>query len=327
MKMNDKYKAVIIGCGRIAGGYDFGQSKNILTHAHALNVYKWTILSGVYDINYKKAVVFARKWKTVPFARLREMFLQVKPDLVYICTPTQTHLEVLKEVLAYQVKAVICEKPLSDDNRVAKKIVQEYKKKNIPLVVNFIRKFDTTIQEIKNNIDKLKYGSFINASVIYTKGILHSGSHIIDLLRYFFGEVTSYNILSKNMDYKQTDPTLDVFLQFKNKIKVHLIAGNAKAYSIGEMDFLFSRARINVFQSGLQYSLQTVRADPVFPGDKDLGDKVVKKTNINNSLLKLIDNVICHLEKKEKLLSSGEDALKTQEICFKLIKEAKLKGK
>ncbi|PIS09201.1 hypothetical protein COT75_02990 [Candidatus Beckwithbacteria bacterium CG10_big_fil_rev_8_21_14_0_10_34_10] len=320
---NHKYKAVIIGCGNIAGGYDSLQDKNVLTHAHAISIHKKTDLVGVYDLFYKKAVTFARKWKTVPFIGLKEMFSQIKPDLVYICTPTETHVKVLKVVLDYKPKAVICEKPLSNDSRLAKKVLMEYKKNKISLTVNFNRRFDSTIQKIKYNIDNGRYGSFINTSVIYTKGILNNGSHVIDLLRYFFGEVISYKILAKTIDYKKTDPTLDIFLKFKNNIKVHLIAGNAKEYSIGEMDLLFSKIRINIYQFGLQYSLQAVRQDPIFSDYKDLGERVIKQTNINEGLLKLIDNIIGHVEKKEKLLSCGENALKTQEICMKLIKEAK----
>ena len=323
MKKDKKYKSVIIGCGKIAGAYDAPGDKNILTHAHAISVHKRTILSGAYDISYNKAKAFSRKWNTIAYKSLRGMLDKVKPEIIYICVPDDMHLGILKMVLDYKPKAVICEKPLATDIEAAKLIVQKYKKNKISLVVNYTRRFDPVIQRIKSDILKRKYGTFINASVIYTKGILHNGSHAIDLLRYFFGEVASCEVLAKNIDYKKEDPTLDAFLKFDNNTKAHFIAADENHYSIFEIDLLFSRKRINLYQFGLKYNIQAVRLDPIFVGYKDLGDRKMRLTDLNHALLNLIDNVIDRIENKKGLLCSGEDAARTQELCEELLNKLK----
>jgi len=326
------YKSVIIGCGKIAGGYDNPGDKDILTHAHAVHRHKKAVLSGVYDISQKKAQQFAKKWKTVVYSNLKKMFHEIYPEIVYVCVPTKNHIKVLKTILHYNPKVVICEKPLSDDMKKTRAIVREYKKRNIALGVNYTRRFDTTINELKTNIQKRKYGSFLNSSMIYTKGILHNGSHAIDLLRYFFGEVDSYKILDIGIDHIKTkDPSLDVFLKFRNGAKTYLMAGEEESYSIFEFDMLFSKMRIKFHQFGLQYSIQNVRKDPVFPGYKDLGCRITRKTHLNKALLRLVDNIVGHIENGRELLCDGEDASKTQEICFRLFnkykKETAMKGK
>lgn len=318
--MSKIYKTVIIGCGAIAGGYDSLQNKDILTHAHAISLHKRTALNGVYDILYKKAVIFAKKWRSRAYFSLNTLFKEIKPDIVYICVPDDKHTEVLQTVLQYRPRIVVCEKPLGVDVKSANKIVRDYKKQRVGLTVNYIRRFDTAISDIKYHLLRGDYGQFINGSIIYTKGILHNGSHAIDLLHYLFGEITSFKILKRTNDYLKADPTLDAFLEFNN-IAIHLIAGNERQYSIFEADFLFNKARIRLEEFGFKIIRQNIRLDPIFSGHKDLGKRIIKYTSLNTALLNLVNNVVGYLDKKEKLLCSGEEALITQETCFKLLEK------
>ena len=56
------YKALIIGAGQIAGGYDNPNDKSILTHAHAYSNNSNVELLGFYDVNYEAAEKMAEKW-------------------------------------------------------------------------------------------------------------------------------------------------------------------------------------------------------------------------------------------------------------------------
>ena len=152
---------------------------------------------------------------------------------------------------------------------------------------------------------------------------MHNGSHGIDLLRYLFGELRSCRVLSENIDYKKEDPTLDGFLEFDKKVKVHLVAGSESYYSIFEIQLLFSKLRITLEQFGLRFTKEIARKDPVFPGYRDIGDRIKGQTGLNKALLRLIDNVIDNIEKKKELFCSAEDTLKTQELCNKLIRDIK----
>lgn len=318
-KSNKKYRSVIIGCGSIAGGYDNPGDINILTHAHAIFVHPKVILSGVYDISYEKACWFAKKWRTIPFVSLRAIFESTKPDIVYVCVPDKEHVRTLEKILDYRPLAVVCEKPLSLSINKSKAIINKYHQEKIALAVNYSRRYDPIIINLKKDIKRQKYGEFLKASVIYTKGILHNGSHVVDILRYLFGEVRSYHVLSRNVDYLRSDPSLDAFLEFCNGNKAHLITGDENSYSVFEMDLLFAKARIRFDQFGLRYSIQKIRHDPVFPGYKDLGELKIKSTGLNKATIRLLDNLVNHIEKKEALLCSGEEALATQEICIKLL--------
>ena len=318
--MKDKYRSVIIGCGRIAGGYDGPNDKNILTHAHALTRHKNTVLSGVYDISFAKAASFAGKWSTSAYRDINTLFKVIRPEIVFVCVPDKEHIKTLDFIKKFKPLAVICEKPLGVDISSARRIVSEYGQKRIALSVNYTRRFYPAIRKIEKAIKNGDYGKLINAAVFYTKGILHNGSHAVDLLRFFFKDISESKALSSKVDFAKGDPTLDAMLYFREGAKAHFIGLDERKFSIFEIDLLFSGARIILLDGGTKYSLQKVIPHADFPGYKCLGAKEILPTQKNKALLSLVDNVVNHIEKGEPLLSSAGDALETKEVCCRLIK-------
>ena len=95
------YKAAIIGCGKIAGGYQVNnpKDKSVLTHAKAYAVHGRTRITAAVDADRKKLSKFCKAWK-IPFGYtdVKRMLAQERPDIVSICTPSQTHEDILRPV-------------------------------------------------------------------------------------------------------------------------------------------------------------------------------------------------------------------------------------
>jgi len=318
---NRIYKVVIIGCGKIAGGYDTPDSPLILTHAHAINKYNRTTLVGVFDIIPSKARDFAEKWNTTAFDDLEIMLEKGEPDFVVITSPTQFHNEHLNFIRNYPLKIIICEKPISNELDRTRKILDDYKMQNIPILVNFSRRYDITLQQLKQDIFNNKFGNFINSSSIYTKGILHNGSHLVDLFRYLFGEVSIIRVFHSNVDYDADDPTVDAFLEFENGFKTHLIAASEDRYTVFELDLLFENCRIKISNLGFEIEVRYVRNDPFYPNYKILDMPIVKETGYKDSMANLYKHAINHLENNEKLICSGEEALQSQAVCKEILEK------
>lgn len=94
------------------------------------------------------------------------------------------HAKVLEEVAKFKPKMVIAEKPLTATYEEAKMVFDLYKNR-IPLTVNYSRRFLKEFQDLKSEIQS--FGKFLKGTGYYGKGILHNGSHMIDILRFRSG--------------------------------------------------------------------------------------------------------------------------------------------
>lgn len=316
-----KYKCAIIGAGRIGAGFDNPKSRHVLTHAHAYFSNPKTELVGFFDTDRGRARRAAKLWSSQEFESIDELFKVARPNLISICVPDKYHFSVLKEVAKYRPRLIICEKPVTIDIKNTEAIVKLYQQINIPVLVNYSRRFDLTVQNLRQEIIKNKYGKVLCASVIYNKGILHNGSHAIDLARYFFGEVESARFLHKLNDFILSDATVSAFIKLKKCSQFYLLASDARCYSIFEFDIICEKARFRFVDSGFNMTKQSVIDSTLYKGYKILSKPSLKKTGLNNSLMEMVNNAIGHLEFGTSLLCNIEDALKTQIVCSGLSKK------
>lgn len=323
MHSKDKiYRAAIIGAGRIAAGFDTPQHKDILTHAHAFVVHPCTSLVGLFDIDKSKATKVAKKWSTKSFKTVEDMLKKTEPEIVSVCTPDNTHYAVLKSLVKYRPKLVICEKPLTTKLDDTEKIINQFESLKIPLLVNYSRRFDRTLQKFRKEIGSNKYGKVIATVGYYSKGILHNGSHLIDLSRWFFGDVMWSQVLSSLVDYRKDDPTVSAVMSFERCSNFYLVGGDERKYGIFELDILFEKARFRIKDFGFSITTQKISKDKLYPEFKVLDQEKFTPTLLGNAMFELVSNVVYYLDRKTThLVCDGQDALKVQRICHNLLKK------
>ena len=76
---------------------------------------------------------------------------------VLICTPTDTHVDLIKRFL-YTKKAVFCEKPLDLNLRKVKKLVQLVSESKSQVMLGFNRRFDPHFAKLKAHLTKKEIG-------------------------------------------------------------------------------------------------------------------------------------------------------------------------
>jgi predicted dehydrogenase len=133
-------------------------------------------------------------------------------DVVYVCTPTNKHIDIVKAAAAAQ-KDVLCEKPLAHSCPQARDLFAVAKSKDIKAGVGLVLRFDPFLLYAKNLIETKDFGRPMLAHIrddqrfpvdygFYTqwrgdKSIAGGGTliehsiHDLDILRWFFGEITS----------------------------------------------------------------------------------------------------------------------------------------
>ncbi len=318
----ERLRAGIIGCGRIAGGYDAQSAEaEVRTHAKAYRHHPATELVAVADVRPEVAAAFAARWSVnAAYIEAKELLEDARPDLVSICTPDESHAELLELCLGYPLRAVWCEKPLAVDEARAERLVTAFDRRGIPLAVNYQRRWDPEIQRLGAALRSGAAGRVQRVVALYSKGIRHNGSHAIDLLLDWFGPVADSRILGSFVDYREDDPTPDARLAFRGGAIAYLLGCDDRAYGIWEMDILGENARARLVAGGAAVEWYAVGEERIAPASRELRDPPRRvETRLATVMAAVLDNVVAAARTGEPLRSDGRSALATLRVCNELI--------
>ncbi|MBA4319337.1 MAG: hypothetical protein C0412_13125 [Flavobacterium sp.] len=313
--MAKQLNALIIGAGQIGAFFDAPDSNNILTHAHAYtksNNYK---LIGFIDSDFKKAQKAANLWNCDSFSTIDEAFKKHSIDVISVAVPDAYHYEILSQVSNYPVRIVFAEKPLTKTITQAQEIEKIFKQKNVPVLVNYSRRFVPEFWEIQKNIQNNTYGKYITGTGYYGKGFLHNGSHMIDFLRYLLGEIETINILQKQYDYYTDDPSVSGIIYFANKTPFFLQHVNCSFYTLFELDLLFEKKRLRIKNSGFCLEEFDIKPNPIFKEYKNLTQISESQTQLGQALSYAVENMYNFLAHNEPLKCTINDGEKALELC------------
>jgi predicted dehydrogenase len=308
------YTVGIVGAGRIACGFDDPTSEQVLTHAHAIQRNPRLSLVGVSDTDAVKGQNEAQKWSTTYYADLAEMCSARVPDVLIIATPDDTHVAVLLQALSYKPRLIILEKPVITNPEDAERVAHAAQEAVIPIIVNFRRRFDPRVTALAEALRSGEYGAVLSASALYSKGVVHSGSHIFDLARLFFGEMISSSKLAEIHDW-EGEPTVTGFATFERCEQFLLIAGDERAYSLFELDIRTQKKRFRFRDEGFLLETEEVIDDPLFEGYRILGPATSEQTGLIHAMEELATHAVAVLDGVEESHTSLEDALKTDKAC------------
>lgn len=317
--MSLKYNVVIIGAGNIGAFFDNPRSEDILTHAHGFSMDERFNLLGFVDINKEKGQKAAELWGCNYYGSIDGAKAGNKIDIVCIAVPDELHFEYLKKAMDMDVKLIFCEKPITKNLKDAEKLLEIYSSKNAKIVVNYSRRFVDEFYGIKNDYNGGKYGKFLTGTGYYGKGIMHNGSHMVDLLGLILGEVKENKALSGTNDFYADDPTVSVYLKF-DEGGVILSAADCRAYTVFEADLLFEKKRIKILNSGFSIESYDIVDSPIFKGYKSLEQTGLFDTSLKMAMMNAVRNIGNHLEGNEEIKCSFFDAYKTLKICSSIRK-------
>jgi len=305
------YKVGIIGLGKVGSTYDDDPLvKGIYSHAGAYNINSETTVVAGSDIDRQKLKAFGRKLNIKAlYSEYSEMLKNENLDIISVCTGGGIHYDIVKEAAKYDIEAVYCEKPMTDTLEKADEIIKICREKKIVLAVNHLRRWDTGFQSVKKFIDDKKIGDIQKFSIYYTKGIINSGSHLFDILYYFFGDV---DYIRSNYAYKQkdfTDPTLDVYVKFKSGLSGVLLGLNDDFFTFSKFDIFGTLGVISIIDSGYKYEYYKVRKSEKFSVDRDLiKTESPFVSGLDNAMPNAVTDIVECIRTGKKPLCSGDDA-------------------
>ena len=280
-----KYRAGIVGCGRIGSEFDDDPKRKVIsTHAGAYSAVDEVELVAVCDLNKERLKKCGKRWH-VPslYQDYGEMLGKEGLDILSICTWNSTHLEIVKEAVNSGVKAIFCEKPIADSLKNADEMIKLCNEKKVILQIDHQRRFDKFHQEIRSFLQNGNLGRIQQITFYYTSGIANTGSHMFDLLRFFFGDVAWVQATySRNKSPNPNDPNIDGVMKFRDGTFCAIQACDVQEFLIFEMDCIGTKGRLNITHSGFDVEFYEVRESEIFSGYKEIfkSDFPINKTGI-----------------------------------------------
>jgi predicted dehydrogenase len=222
------------------------------------------ILNSLKDINL---IAIAEKEKIISnyikssldnvkvYEDYEKMFELEDIDLAYITTPVSTHVPIALACINNKINFFM-EKPISGNLDEVKKLCDELKKANIQHYVGFNRRFIDTFVKVKSLLDLKVLGqihtvkSTMYAANVFSKPkgwrsnkkisgggvLLDFGSHVIDLLHWYFGDIKDVSAKIKSIYSEDVEDEAEAEFNFVNDVKCTLnTSWSKKGYRLPEI--------------------------------------------------------------------------------------------
>ncbi|MDD4979790.1 MAG: Gfo/Idh/MocA family oxidoreductase [Candidatus Omnitrophica bacterium] len=251
-----KYKAAIIGTGKIAGLFDAPHNKDgAFTHAKVCRKNKNIDLEAACDKDIKKLNKFCRTWGIKDkYVNVDELLDNKKLDIILLCTPNRTHFTLAKKILQHtnRPRILLVEKPICLNKAELIKIKKMLADTCTKLIVNHTYRFHRGLQRVREIIKRGDFGKMLSIRAIYYGGLLNNGVHILDTLRMITG--SEFRVISAEIGAKGrgNDFCVDaklISLDYPDA-KIFMESFPEEYYQLYEIEMRLESGRIRIMDFG-----------------------------------------------------------------------------
>jgi len=170
-------------------------------HAVAYKKLRSCQMVACADIKEENAKAFQKKFKVAAtYLNYQEMLEKENLDIVSICTWPSLHSRMVIDSAVAGVKAIHCEKPMSDTWGAARLMSQECDRRGVQLTFNHQRRFGAPFQNARNLIREGAIGELRSVEAA-CGNLFDYGTHSIDLCNMLAGDVPIKWVISQ-IDYR-----------------------------------------------------------------------------------------------------------------------------
>ncbi len=318
----NKLKWGIAGCGRYAEN----------TFIPAIHLLRRSSVYSVFSNSIERAKAVAQKHGIPLNFSSFDDFLKSGIDAVYISSANADHY---KQVIsaARAGKNILCEKPLALSSVEAEEMIRVCSENNVKLSVNYVFHFHPLVRMAKEIMENEMIGKFISATANFnieiapSSNFRHSkaggggalmdvGTHMIDLLRYFGGEITSISGVMDSVVYAgEIDDFASAIVKFEKG-----------GYGYFNVSFNSKKAfnRVEILGHKGAISIEKMIANRHFPSKLTIlieGEAKKSFRKRANKQLLLLKSVQRSFIKGEEPLVTGYDGLVNLKIMEELKKQ------
>jgi predicted dehydrogenase len=254
-------------------GYDYASrdASRMLTHAQAFHHHPRFMLTGGVDPDPERRRLFLDKFGVPAFAGTDELLASTNVDLVALAVPTALHYDTFCAIERHPWKFLLCEKPLAQNLDEAYDMVERTAASGRKMAVNYMRRTEPGANTVRTMIRDGTLGEVYKGTVWYSKGMLNNGSHFVDLLTHWLGEVRDVRVLSDGRVWAGADAEPDVRIVF-GATEVYFLAGREERFNVAEVELVGTEGKIVYGNSGRKILHWKRSPDPANPGFTPLAD-------------------------------------------------------
>ena len=327
-----QYVGAVIGTGRIGMLHEQDPLRlKPATHFGMMNSHPRISFEAICDAELRKFdIARSMNSEIACYTDPKKLLDEVKPDIVSIATWRDTHYEMMKLALDAGVKVIICEKPIAEREDHAREVVREARARGVELLINHRRRFDPLLYSFRDDLKAGIIGEIVQVQSIYVYGLITTGTHMVDALRFFLnpvaGEMAWVAGYPNVMEHfaPGDDPNIDAVIGFENGLKVFMQSSNIQDYDIFDFTFYGREGMAQFYDIGRNIDIYRVTDSPEHKGFIELMREPAERRGgaPRDLFASMADNAIDCLEGKATSLSTGEDSLKALEVLLAIQKSA-----
>ncbi|MET1029629.1 Gfo/Idh/MocA family protein [Domibacillus tundrae] len=288
---------------------------------------------AVCGTSQEKAAAFAAEYGDANgYDNVTQMLDQEKLDAVYICVPPFAHGDVEQQLIERGIPFLV-EKPLAVNLKVPNEITVSLQKKNVITSVGYHFRYRDTVASLKKELETctvgMVTGGWMGSMPLVpwwrnrdTSGgqFVEQTTHLIDLVRYTLGEVEEVHAVEANRimaDLHKNVTVADIgsaILKMKSGVLVQLSNTCVLPDDVLEigLHYFHSGGIAKIDQAGLTKCTSSMEVK-----EKDSVNPYVRE---NEAFLHAVQT-----GDTSRILSSYEDAFRTQEVTDAIMKSVESK--
>lgn len=337
-------RIALVGCGRIGFLLENDPLRyKPCTHYGGARAAGLTITHAC-DINPERLAFFSKIAGTGPgrsYASAELMMDEVRPDMVIVAAWTRSHAEIGIAAARAGARVVLCEKPLCADLADARALLEECRRTGTRLMVSHERRYEARYMAARRILESGALGEIktVHASVLNSgyRGdstvaegggpLLHDGTHAIDILHFFFGELASVEGEFQRRGRKSGyEDRAVAWLKTRSGVDIFLEAGGNRNYFVFEIAVSGTEGRM-VLGNGYQ-ELYRTRKSRYYTGFRDLAPLRFHSAGGMNCFKRMYRDAATLLrDRKADPASSGMDGYRALEAIHAIYLSSHLKKK
>lgn len=314
----EKLQAIVIGCGAIAGRYNEGASvSGTFSHSAAYKNHPGFDIAACVEPNQPRRAAFMDFWQIEQgFSDLDALCNSgIAFDVASICAPTPLHDTLLVDLAGTPVRGVFCEKPMTHNIYRTRTIATAYRKAKLPLAVNYTRRWNPSIRELGMHIQENKFGSLLSGIAIYDRGLLHHGSHMVDLIQMLIGPIQFRQLIATKTGHSEHDPLCDAILTTNAGTPLTLIGIDAGSAGLFELQLVFSKAVVTLEDFSRHIRIRPSIPEPLTRERTRFADGVTTETRWAETLDHAFSEFYDSVCTGAPLSSDSINAISAETIC------------
>ena len=323
MRPRDPVRAGIVGLGAIGATLDRGgHAGRVLTHAGAYSADPGTTLVAGADVDAVRRKAFRDNHPSAGvYSDFADMFAAAELDVVSICTPVELRLEVVGAAVAAGVRAILCEKPIAVDVEHALALRSAVQRAGVPFLVGYFRRWDAATMDMREQIRAGRLGEIQRVVASYGKGLLHNGSHLLDLIAFLLGRATSVRALSVRDDGRPRahGATLDALFTVdgpEGSFPAYFVGSDYRRFAHFELDILGTLGRAQLIDSGRAWVVSSAVDDPEYAGYRTLAELSRRATDSGAGIRGAVAELVAFARGRTGSPTCGlDDGLYALEAC------------